>query len=264
MEIEMKANIGNGNANNRGGVCKAELSTALLSHIMCVGTYDTVMSGESEIYWEYERLAEDGIDQDEHDVEVEVDDEANERCIKSALETVLSDDVLPFLGSYGVSDIKVGGWYHPRQYNFETDSLDLDFFLDSRKFVERALEEMDGWRDDEDVADFIRGNFATRDGFLSFCPESLDELIDAFSKNKGYMDAHSDDEWDLSELVGDRAIAEYITILLHREFGDESLQESLNYAYQDETGNVDLMKVTIDGLDEYDWKERYQKPTDID
>lgn len=73
-----------------------------------------------------------------------------------------------------------GGTWSPREYNFTTDSLDFEVNIDMRamyKYLE-ALEH------NADFAQFLRDNYSSRDGFISYTPDNWGELIHEI-KNKG-------------------------------------------------------------------------------
>lgn len=190
-----------------------KLSTELLNHLMCVGMYESWFNGDTE--WEdceeYFRMEHPDF---EGEIPVVYDEEANEFAIIEALGMVLEDEVKPYLKNFGVKDIIIGGWYHPRYYNFETDSLDLDFEVDD-DFYKKAAEIILSWKDDKMVHEYIADHFASRSGFISFCPESWQELYDNISGKNPTV----------------QAVGNYLCILLVKKFGEEYLQEELEYHY---------------------------------
>lgn len=201
------------------------LSTELLNHIMCVGMYDTVFSGHDIEKYVQEDYLEDHPDFD-GEIPTVYDYELNEFIIIDALGDVISDEVLPFLKYYGVSDIVIGGWYHPRYYNFETDSLDLSFDLED-DFFTKAADKIKSWKGNAMINEYIADHFRTRDGFWSFSPESRVELLENMTSRNPSV----------------QAIGEYITLLLVENFGTEYLQEVLEYNYYDDDRRYNLFEV---------------------
>lgn len=191
------------------------LSTELLNHIMCVGTYNTIFDGHIDYDYAVECFLEEHPNfKDGDEYPLDFDYLLNENIIINELGKVLDDNVKPFLQYYGVQDIIIGGWYHPSYYNFETDSLDLTFNVEDN-FLEQAEAVIASWQGDKNIIQFITDHFASRDGFLSFCPESLHDLLVEFRSGE----------------PSTQAVGEYITILLHNEFGDSYLQEELENNY---------------------------------
>lgn len=94
------------------------------------------------------------------------------------LESVLSD-ALPS----DVNDsfeLVYTGMYHPRFYNFETDSIEFTFEYDDSlksylaKYAEDNKNDFDQW---------LHDNFTSRDGFYSFTPNNYTEWFDGFNEN---------------------------------------------------------------------------------
>jgi len=191
-----------------------ELSTALLNHILCVGGYETIFSGDFDYDYAVENFLEDHPNFVGDDYPLVLDNELNENEIIKALGGVLDDFVKPFLERYSVQEIVIGGWYHPRYYNFATDSLDLDFEV-ADDFTEKAISKIASWRGNEKVAKYIYDNYKSRDGFMSFSPESLEELATSFRSGN----------------PNKQAVGEYLTLLLYEEFGSNFLQEELEENY---------------------------------
>lgn len=72
------------------------------------------------------------------------------------------------------------GMYHPRFYNFETDSIGFVFeYEDSlksylAKYAEDNKDDFDKW---------LHDNFTSRDGFYSFTPNNYAEWLDGYNEN---------------------------------------------------------------------------------
>lgn len=199
------------------------LSTELLNHILCVGMYESWLSGDSE----YEIAAENFLEEHpgfQGDLPIEYDNEANEQAIEDALANVLENEVKPFLSQFGVQEITLGAWYHPQYYNFETDSIGLNFET-ADNFLAIAIQKIQSWKGNSDIAMYIDRNFKSRDGFASFCPESLSELATEMRSGMPTV----------------QATGEYIALLLHEQYGDNNLQDALISEWQ--TKNADIWYV---------------------
>lgn len=186
-----------------------QLNTGLLGNLMCVDLNETVLGGELEYNQVIENANEDGVS----DYEIKFDTEENLKCVERALKRVMNDVVMPFLTDYGVTTFIIGGWYHPRNYNFECDRIDLTFSV-TDEFFSIALTQISDWRHNEQVRKYYDDHFVSRSGFISFCPESLEELFIDMAMTKTNL-----------------AVAVYLTILLWQEFGDDKLQTELEDNY---------------------------------
>jgi hypothetical protein len=81
---------------------------------------------------------------------------------------------------YGIPATVVDGtckWYHPRQYNFGDDEIVFAMTIDAN-WVESKFDEFSR---DSKFIDFIKKEYSSRDGFISFMPSDVseyDELLD--------------------------------------------------------------------------------------
>lgn len=191
-----------------------ELSTALLNHIMCVGTYDSILDGNFDYEYAVENFLENHPNFEGNEYPLNFDRERNESVIIDALGEVLDDEVKPFLQDFGVQEIAIGGWYHPQYYKFSTDSLDLTFEV-ADNFLEIASQKIASWKDNKDILDYIERCYKSHSGFWSWSPESIEELATEIR----------------SENPSVQAVGEYITLLLHENFGDEYIQCLLENIY---------------------------------
>lgn len=94
------------------------------------------------------------------------------------LESVLSD-ALPS----DVDDsfeLSYTGMYHPRFYNFETDSIEFTFEYDNslKSYLAKYAED-----NKEDFDWFLHDNFTSRDGFYSFTPNNYVEWLEGYNEN---------------------------------------------------------------------------------
>ena len=188
---------------------KYDLNTCLLNNLLCVDQNETLLGGESE----YRRAIEDAAEDEAQEYEIKSNTEENLKCVERALRHVLDNEVLPFLKDYGIIAIEIGDWYHPREYNFECDHIGLTFSLND-DFFGIALTHIQNWLHNDKVRAYYDDNFKSRSGFISLCPESLEELLVDINTTRTY-----------------RAVTVYITILLWLEFGNDKLQSELEDNY---------------------------------
>lgn len=122
------------------------------------------------------------IETDDHGEEVEIDYKHDD-LMKSIVEAyqAKTPDILDILKGYGIDFIDsikfTGGYYCPREYNFETDSL--DFEIETNDKLMATLYSLET----TEFKDFLAENFSDRDGFWSWTPNNYPELMDAI-KNK--------------------------------------------------------------------------------
>jgi hypothetical protein len=83
-----------------------------------------------------------------------------------------ADYIVSELNIPWIKKIKFTASYSPREYNFSTDTLDFDITV-SKKDLYKALEELKGSLDFEK---YLRDNFTSYDGFMSFTPNSYQDL----------------------------------------------------------------------------------------
>ena len=86
------------------------------------------------------------------------------------------------LEKYGVKRVKVVRYWHPREYNFVTDCLYVDAELDDglsvEDFVGNAIAELRKPEHRDRICRYIKENWVSRDGFVSFMPvRSYDDLF---------------------------------------------------------------------------------------
>lgn len=163
--------------------------------IISVGMYYTAID-PSEIFDNY------SIDEDLENGEINYSSEFfwdnfdNVKYVKS-IERIARN----FLdGEHEVDGIKVtiecGEIYSPKYYNFETDQIVLNVDFDKGKVMRYAHEK------NEEFNEFLKENYSSRDGFISFTANNYNDWLDDFK---------SDD---------DRSIGAVLTFL----FRDEEMQ----------------------------------------
>lgn len=87
----------------------------------------------------------------------------------------MQDDIAPALAEYGVKSFSVGEIYKPKEYNFYHDSFAFTAEMEE-DWKARAIAFLDKNSDDEKLHCYISDNWKSCDGFLSFMPESMEEL----------------------------------------------------------------------------------------
>ena len=125
---------------------------------------------------------------------------------------ILSELNCPFIRSIHFT----GGTYSPREYNFSTDTLDFTVNIDER-LLRVSLEALRG---NKDFGTWLRENFTSRDGFISFTPNSYGELFEAITK-------HGDEH--------DQALGAFITYLNKEEldlYGKCEIDETIHEDWQ--------------------------------
>lgn len=135
---------------------KIQLNTNLVR--IFSGTYNTI--------WEVEEYADSG---DELATEYDFDE-----FLKSIVETyqserkyIVSELDIPF-----ISSIEFNGHYSPREYNFKTDELDFVATVNKAKLHE-AVKQL---KDDKEFGQYLKDNYTSYDGFMSFTPNNYPEL----------------------------------------------------------------------------------------
>lgn len=150
------------------------------------GTYDGPLS--------YESLWQDYAMQDEEEGYIVCDDYdfgAFKEAVVSEAQGVF-DDYEPLKGD-GVIKVHVTGMGSPREYNFMTDWLEFrvdveDDFLDRAEKVIFSDENIDKSRE------YIQDHFCSRDGFISYMPDSVEEIRDCIEQLKNRRDGDTLDE----------------------------------------------------------------------
>ena len=78
---------------------------------------------------------------------------------------------------YGVTEIKGSKIVSPREYNFATDQLDIDITMhdNTPELVANKLEQLN--QKDDTFAKYLKDNFTSYDGFMSFVTNDVQEFI---------------------------------------------------------------------------------------
>lgn len=106
------------------------------------------------------------------------DDEIG-KCAVDYIEDALWTDVFP--SDYDDDfEVTYTGTYHPKYYNFETDSVVFDF-----AYTDKLCEFMLGYAamNRDNFEEFLEKKFTSCDGFASFTPNNWDDWYDGYIKD---------------------------------------------------------------------------------
>ena len=143
---------------------KIQTSTACIGHFIDTSIYETYL-GE---LW-------GGIPYAMRD---KADDEIG-KCAVDYIEDAFWTDVFP--SDYDDDfELTYVGTYHPKYYNFETDSVVCDF-----AYTDRLCEFMLGYAamNRDNFEEFLEKKFTSHDGYVSFTPNNWDDWYDGYVKD---------------------------------------------------------------------------------
>lgn len=146
---------------------KIQTSTACIGHFIDTSIYETYL-GE---LW-------GGIP---YAMREKADDEIG-KCAVDYIEDAFWTDVFP--SDYDDDfELTYVGTYHPKYYNFETDSVVFDF-----AYTDRLCEFMLGYAamNRDNFEEFLEKKFTSHDGYVSFTPNNWDDWYDGYVND----DAH--------------------------------------------------------------------------
>ena len=152
-----------------------ELNSSLCK-LVNVGMYNSLISPEAREEDAQENLIEEfgdagrdlvcfgKFDMDEYKKDVQ-------RCAAE----IIDEYAMPILENYGVAAIKTTGIWSPKYYNYETDQLDFNVYL-ADDFDEKFKENMDRFRTNPALKQYIKDHWCNRPGFFSYMPRSMDDI----------------------------------------------------------------------------------------
>lgn len=143
---------------------KIQTSTACIGHFIDTSIYETYL-GE---LW-------GGIPYAMRD---KADDEIG-KCAVDYIDDAFWTDVFP--SDYDDDfELTYVGTYHPKYYNFETDSVVFDF-----AYTDRLCEFMLGYAamNRDNFEEFLEKKFTSHDGYVSFTPNNWDDWYDGYVKD---------------------------------------------------------------------------------
>lgn len=91
------------------------------------------------------------------------------------------DSIMPYIKELklGIKSINIGAVYSPKEYNFETDSLDLGIAVNDNfyKNLVKVINKMSVDKKTE-LDLYLRKKYTSRDGFISFTANNIEGLIE--------------------------------------------------------------------------------------
>ena len=148
---------------------KIETNTSLIP-IINVSMYDTPISPNevSQRYWEKEREMNDNkfLYEDNFNISLYY------KMIMIAISNIIPIDILKNRGvTFDFLDI-----YSPREYNFYTDQIDIELTI-RKDYFTRSFNSMKRSKKLRPLFDaYIKHHWTSHDGFISFMPESFDDI----------------------------------------------------------------------------------------
>ena len=135
---------------------KINLNTSMIE--LFNGTYKTI--------WEVIKTDDDG-----NELEIDYD---FKNLMQSILEAYQEGEtqIVKDLEVNFIKSIHFTGFWSPREYNFATDQLDFTLEIDR----ELMLKELAKLIDSKDFKQFLKDNYSSRDGFMSFTANNYQDL----------------------------------------------------------------------------------------
>lgn len=214
---------------------------------VCVAMYETILSPSF-----YEDSLNDGEEEFYYNT-VDLDDW--KKALTIAAEAYIQNNVIESLRNYGCIKIEATGIWSPKHYNYHTDELNMKVMMDAN-WKSLMKEHVESWRGRKNVESYIRDNWYSCSGFVSFMPKSLDEVLS------------EDDE--------DRQLASYLTLAMLVEgtlkpAGD--IMECLYYDIESDSNRINVIeeyynnsleaeKILKLWYDDLSWNELYWRLRD--
>lgn len=137
------------------------------------------------------------------------------------------DNILGKLDYLQQYDLNSAKFYMPKAYNFADDSFSINIQVDKEKLLERLKEIINEYADT--CKEFLHENWKSRDGFISFMPENIEELkkcddlekILAFVISIQYLLNGDREEYNFfayEEMRGNTSIYDFVTFELEEQF----------------------------------------------
>jgi hypothetical protein len=127
------------------------------------------------------------------------------------------DKIAETLAKYGMKFKKLK-WFSPRQYNFMTDSIDLELkVVDKKRLIQAVIDKQ------EDILAKLREN-KSYDGYMALTASSIEEVIDDINEGKGL------DTIALRVLLGDIDFSDFrIEDYIVFEAVDDIVESAVDY-----------------------------------
>lgn len=182
-----------------------------------------VFSGTYESIWEIR-------DCDENGNEINCNYDHRElmqsivKAYKQSEESLVRDLDIPW-----ITKIDFTGFYSPSQYNYSTDRLEFNMCIDEQGM----LENLSNLKNDDKFHQFLKDNYSSYDGFMSFTPNNYDELFNEISNEEHYH----------------QSIAALIAYLLKQnKFDSINWEQNNTYDYWSSNGYMGL-NYTVDQIE---------------
>lgn len=144
---------------------KLRLNTSLFP-IADVAMYGTILdSGEMECY----------LNECEEEP-IEINQEKYEKELVYVSSEFIKDNILEPFKKYGIVSIENFSLYKPTYYNYQNDMLLFDVTL-SDDFDEIMKKYVSEFSKEEKFKKYIEKHWQSRSGFISFMPESIEEIL---------------------------------------------------------------------------------------
>jgi hypothetical protein len=156
--------------------------TSSLLPIVRVGTYDGQTCDVNRFIDSYnidEDFSEGHVDFDAEGFWDKFDNSKFVTEIRKRASGYINDEIKPFLVDlgFGITDVVVHDIVSPKYYNFSTDELYFDLIVDE-DFTENLAQKVENEFYDSSLTKFLKDNYTSYDGFLSFTANNLDGLIE--------------------------------------------------------------------------------------
>ena len=135
------------------------------------GMIDKLFSGTYETIWEVGDCEND----DGEILYPEYDKKNLIESIRDAYQANKEDILELFKDIDFVIDLDFKGFYSPREYDFKTDELDIDFSIDEIKLLDMVKVLFDS----KLFNDYLRDRYSSYDGFMSFTPNNYRDFREA-------------------------------------------------------------------------------------
>lgn len=162
------------------------------------GFYYSIWDGLIDDYLEYES-EEQGV---EYIEDYSVDFEEYSKGIVKAIDQSLS--------SLGLDiDLEFQSLVRPREYNFETDSINVKLTLDFDKFISMVADKR------EEILPILKERYSNRDGFYSYYSndyqEWFNDLLNNFEEEQHKVGAMLEILCEIEEITTDDVIEAFIS-----------------------------------------------------
>lgn len=144
---------------------KIRLNTSLFP-VADVAMYGTMLdSGEMEYY----------LNQGEEE-QIEINQDKYEKELVFIASEFIKDNIIGQFKEYGIVSIDNFSLYKPQYYNYQNDMLCFDVTL-SDDFDEIMKKYIPEFAKNEMCQNYIESHWKSCSGFISFMPESIDEIL---------------------------------------------------------------------------------------